>query len=190
MTGNDDDERPDATGEAGDWPVHDRVVVWENPFFDAGYDVVERPDGQRANYYWIDPADVTVVVPVIDDEVVLVETYSPQLQGTSLACPAGRIEPDEQPHEAAARELREETGYVAGDLTEIERFRAEAWVRADCTAYLATDLEPGDPDLDEGEFLAVERVPIDDAVTAVRDSEVVHGVQFLPLLLAREDGLV
>ena len=183
MTG----EPVDATD---DWPVHDRVVVWQNDFFDAGYDVVERPDGQHANYYWIDPADVTVVVPVIDDEVVLVETYSPQLEGTSLACPAGRIEPDERPRDAAARELREETGYRAGELTEIERFRAEAWVRADCTAFFATDLESGDQSLDDGEYLTVERVPVDDAVDAIRDSEVVHGVQFLPLLLAREDGLV
>lgn len=173
-----------------DWPVHDRVVVWENEFFDAGYDVVERPDGQRANYYWIEPSNVTVIVPVIDGEVVLVEAYVPQLEAVSLGCPAGQIERGEQPRAAAARELREETGYVAGELTEIEQFRAEAWVRANCTAFLATELEPGEPDLDESEYLTVERVPVDDAIEAIRDSETVHGVQLLPLVIAREDGLV
>ncbi|PSP95016.1 NUDIX hydrolase [Halobacteriales archaeon QS_4_62_28] len=176
--------------DTSEWPVHDRVVVWENEFFDAGYDVVERPDGERVNYYWIDPADVTVIVPVTDGEVVLVETYSPHLRGTILGCPAGAVELGERPEEAAARELREETGYSAGTLTEIETVQAEAWVRSECSAFVATDLQPGEQELDDGEYLTVQRVPIPDAIDAIRSFDAVHGVQLLPLLLAREDGLL
>lgn len=173
----------------GDWRVESSVVEYENEYFTAGYDVVRRPDGETARYYWIDPADVVAVVPVTDDrEVVLVEEYEPQLGGTVLGCPAGGVHADESPADAVVRELREETGYLAADPTPLLTYRPEQWVRMECTVFLADDLDRTERDPDEGEFVSSRAIPVTDALDAVLDADVVHGAQLTPLLLALAEG--
>lgn len=176
-------------GSGNDWPVVETVTEYENEYFSAGYDVVERPGGEHARYYWMDPDDVVAVVPVTDDdEVVLVEEYEPQLGGATIGCPAGGIHEGGTPAAAARRELREETGYVAGDLTELLTCRPEQWVRMDCTVFLAEGLTEGDPDRDAGEQITVHTVPVPEALDVALESEVVHGAQLTPLLLALAEG--
>lgn len=173
-----------------DWQVDDRVVAFETEYFEVGYDVVERPDGERSRYYWIEPADVVAVVPVTDDgDIVLVEEYEPQLDGVTLGCPSGGIHDGESPADAARRELREETGYVADDLTELLTYRPEQWIRMDCTVFLAENLVEREPDRDEGEEIAVHTVPVEDAVDATLAADVVHGAQVTPLTIAIAEGL-
>ena len=55
------------------WPVHETAVTWETPFFTAGQDVVERPSGEHADYYWLDPADSATIVAVDEGDVLFVE---------------------------------------------------------------------------------------------------------------------
>ena len=50
-------------------------------------------------------------------QVVLVRQYRHGLGGPSLELPAGVIEPTEAPLAAACRELREETGFEAQEIT-------------------------------------------------------------------------
>ncbi|PSP51146.1 hypothetical protein BRC74_07385 [Halobacteriales archaeon QH_7_68_42] len=90
--------------------------------------------------------------------------------------------------EAARRELREETGYRADDLTELLTYRPEQWVRMDCTVCLAEGLSKGDPDRDPGERITVHTVPVDDALDAALDADVVHGSQVTPLAVAASEG--
>jgi ADP-ribose pyrophosphatase len=61
-----------------------------------------------------------VIVPVLDDgRIVFVKQWRAAVNAWLLELPAGRVEPDEDLKEAAQRELREETGYVAEELTQI-----------------------------------------------------------------------
>jgi len=180
------------TREDPAWPVHDEDVVWETDFFEAGQDVVERPTGERAAYYWLDPGDAAVVVALTDDgQVVLVEQYRPRLRRYSLGLPGGGVDACEDPAVAAARELREETGYVAGERSKLDAYVPTPWTRYTRHIFVARDLDRGEVDPDDAEFIECETVPADEAIDRLRNREgPANGISLMPLLLAREEGLL
>lgn len=77
-------------------------------------DVVELPSGRRAIRQVIRHPGAVVVVPVCaDGRVALVRQWRHAGGGALWGLPAGIRDRDEEPATTAARELREETGYLA-----------------------------------------------------------------------------
>lgn len=179
-------ELPNPPETAAEWPVLDSETEYENPFFDAGYDRVERPDGTRGNYYWIDPVDGVTVVALADGEVVLVEEYRPRQRRTFLTVPGGAVDADEDVCRAARRELREESGYEADSVEYVRSYYPDGWVRHRRHVTVATGLSAGPQELDETEFMSVRTLPVEEAFEAVLDSGAGWGLG--PLLIAREAG--
>lgn len=173
------------------WPVHETAVTWETPFFTAGQDVVERPSGERADYYWLDPADAATIVAVEDGDVLFVRQYRPRHRTATLELPTGGVDEGESPREAAHRELREETGFSADSLTHLESYIPSGWLRYHRHVFVAEGLTPGETALEAGEAIETVRVPAADALSRARatDGEVMENA-LTPLLLARaEDRL-
>ena len=181
---------PPADAGAG-WTCLDTEVVWENPYFTAGYDEYEQPDGERSTYYWIDPGNYVAVVPETDaGEVVLLEQYSARLQGSLLTCPGGAVDEGESFVEAGVRELREETGFRASEADLLETYRPTAWTRMTQAVVYATGLEPGPTARESGEDMRTYTVPAAEAVAAVRSRDAPFGGGLAPLLVAADEGLL
>mgnify|MGYP000072530011 CR=1 FL=1 len=79
----------------------------------------------------------------------------------------------EDPHEAALRELREETGAVASELIPLGPFYPTcAYSTEVIHMFLARGLTFGERDLDEDEFLNVFRLPLRELVEKVLNGEI------------------
>ncbi len=94
-------------------------VVLKTPIFDLREDDADHPlTGERRTYYVLQaPTYVNVAAITQDGRLILVRQWRHGTRDVGLEFPAGLAEPGEAPEEAAARELREETGYVPERLT-------------------------------------------------------------------------
>jgi len=93
------------------------------------------------------------ILPLVDaSRVCLLRNRRPNTGATLIEIPAGTLEPNEHPDQAAPRELEEETGYTAQSLRKIAEFFPSPGVLSEKTnLYVAEGLTPGPmrPERDE-----------------------------------------
>ena len=71
----------------------------------------------KKNYFTINMPDSSVILPItVDNEFIIIKQYRESLDDFSIELPAGFIEQNEKPIDAAKRELFEETGYTSKDF--------------------------------------------------------------------------
>jgi len=157
--------------------------------YDGGYLALERrmvrlPDGRSVPREIVIVKDSVAVLPIHEDgTVVFVRQFRPAVREDLLEIPAGVIDPGETPEETVARELEEEIGFRPRTVRHLlDYYHAEGYSTGLMHLYVATGLEDaGGPSPDDGEILAVETLPFDEAhrrVTAgeFRDSKTLLSV--------------
>ena len=79
-----------------------------------------------------------VIIPFVGESILFERHYRMATDEFSWELPRGFGEPDETDAETARRELREETGLLADDVTVISRLHADAGIMNDDIAVVAT----------------------------------------------------
>lgn len=128
--------------------------VYANPWMRVREDDVRRADGSPGIFGVIDKPDYALVIPLDGDRVHLVEQYRYAVGARRWEFPQGTApdRADSEPTELAARELREETGLVAGRLHLLGMLDVAPGMSAQRgRAYLATDLTAGTPEREHTE---------------------------------------
>jgi ADP-ribose pyrophosphatase len=94
-----------------------------------------------------------VIVPVLDDgRLCLIRNYRVTVDREMLELPAGTLEPNEPPIETARRELIEETGFQAAEMSPLcEFFMSPGILDERMYAFVATGLAEGPPAREAGE---------------------------------------
>ncbi len=77
---------------------------------------VELDNGEKTVRDYVQHAGGVAIVPVVDDNVILIRQFRIAIERDLIELPAGRVEPGETPLSCARRELEEEIGYRATEL--------------------------------------------------------------------------
>jgi len=129
-----------------------------------------------------------LVVPMLDDNtVLLIREYSAGSQDYQLGLPKGRMEDEESPLAAADRELREEVGYGARDLSLLKTLTlAPAYIQHHTHIVLARQLFPAPRPGDEPEPIEVVPWRLSDWTELMRQPDLTEARSIAALYMTRE----
>ena len=160
---------------------------FQGKVFDVRHDRVRLPNGQFTTLDIIAHPPAVVLLPVDNTNLIwFVRQYRHAAERLILELPAGVIEPDETPEDCALREIREEIGMSANQIQKIgEFFLAPGYSSEYLYIFLATGLEPDPLPGDDDEFISVEKISIDMALTMAEEGRINDAKSLATLLLAR-----
>ena len=108
-----------------------------------------------------------------DGKMVMVRQYRKPAERVMLEAPAGKIDPGEEPMDAAIRELKEETGYTAPPPPPPTRFYPSVGYSEEMLyLYLCTELTPGETCFDENEAIDLEEMDVETLYQMVMDGRI------------------
>ncbi len=156
-------------------------------------DEILLPDGNKAGREYIMHVGAVCVVALTDDNDVIIERqYRYPMHEVTLEIPAGKLDSkDEDPLQAAKRELKEETGAVADKMTYLGKFYpTPAYSDEVIHMYLAEGIRFEEQSLDDYEFLTVDTMPIAELADDIIAGKVSDGkTQAAVLAVCRRLGL-
>lgn len=134
------------------------------------------------------PDWVNVIARTPDGSLVLVRQYRHGTGEDTLEIPGGMVDPGEEPARAAARELREETGFAGEEPVLLGVVEPNPAIQTNrCHTYLIDGCRRvADAAPDPGEDLEVEVMPEADVLAAARDGRIRHALVLCALLWWRD----
>ena len=166
----------------------DGATAFSGKLLEVRVDRVRLPDGQETRREYVaHPGAVMVVAQLDNGKLVFERQFRYPLDRVFLELPAGKIDRGEDILDCARRELQEETGYEA-------RVWSYVGVIHPCIGYsnerieifLARGLSHVGHARDDGEFLEVVELSLDEALDAVRDGRISDGKTITGLFWAEK----
>lgn len=153
-----------------------KEYVYRGKIINVRRDEVAFPNGKESTREIVEHRGA-VAVAAVDEEgcIYLVRQFRYAFGEELLEIPAGKLEEGEETAhlEAATRELREETGLTAQKVDYLGVIYPSVGMLTErIHIYLARGLTQGEMDLDEDEFLNVERIPVRELEAMVRRGEI------------------
>ncbi len=158
--------------------------VFEGRLLGVRVDDVELADGRQTQREIVVHPGAVAIVPLLPDgRVVLLRQYRPAAGSVLWELPAGVLEKNEEPLDCAHRELREETGYLAGKLIPLfSVFLSPGFSTELIHLFLAQELHKAEAAPEADEQFEIIELPLTEAVAMVQRGEVQNAAAVCGLL--------
>ena len=155
----------------------------------------QTAQGESLTRHFIDhPGAVAVIALTDQNKLCLIRNRRFAVRETLIELPAGTLEPDESPREAAIRELEEESGYRAHSIQPITSFWMSPGILAErMHVFLAERLEKVPPRRDPGEEIETIEVTPSEAFQmisdgTIQDAKTIAGLLFYDRFVVADKG--
>ena len=135
---------------------------------------VNLPDGRQRQYDLVDHHNSVTIIPIDDDgNIYFVKQYRMGSESILLELPAGVMDERESPQICAAREIREEIGMAAGQLTRIGAvYLAPGYSNELNFIFLARELTEDPLQEDDDEFISIHAYSPGEIQRMIRSGEI------------------
>ena len=161
-------------------------IIYEGNILSVRVDTVTAPKG-HAHREIIEHNGAAAAIAVTDEgKVVMVRQYRYAMGRVVLEVPAGKIDPGENdPEQTMIRELKEETGYEAKEVTYLGKINPSVGYSEELIhIYLMKGLTMGEQQLDEDESLEVELIPFDELYEMAQTGRIEDAKTIVAIFLA------
>lgn len=172
------------------WAVHGTRSLYSSDWLDLQLVEVEPPGLEPFEHHVIRtrPAAGTVITDARRG-VLLLWRHRFITDTWGWEIPAGRVEDDESPEEAASREALEESGWSPGPLVKLGSYRPHNGLAdTEFHLFLATSATEIGPPTDNTEAERVEWVSVAEVQEAIERGQVQDGMSLTGLLWALASG--
>lgn len=151
-------------------------------------DTVMLVDGTTAKRELVDHNGGVGVVAITEkDEILMVRQFRAPYKETIYEIPAGKLEKNEDSRKAGERELEEECGVKAENIFELGKiYPTPGYCSEIIHLYGASNLTESAQMLDEGEFLDVYRIPLEEAFEKCMNGEFKDAKTIIGIMKIRE----
>jgi ADP-ribose pyrophosphatase len=149
------------------------TMVFQGKVFGVRRDEVREPGNVRVTREVITHSGSVVLLPVFDDgKILLIQQYRYAAKQYLWELVAGRMDKGESVKKAAARELKEETGYKAKRFSEfLEVFPSPGFLEERMHILLAQGLTAGKAEPEEDEKIISRGFKVDELVDMMQKGE-------------------
>lgn len=174
------------------WKLLEKKETFKSSFITLYKEKLKRGDGKVVeDYYSVKRRDAVFVVALNKKlDIVLVYQYKNGIKDLIWEVPAGYVDENETPLQAAQRELLEETGFQAGEFISLGGFNPGPSIGSNCHyAFLALNCEKiSEQKLDENEDIDVKTFSFREVTSSIlqRKSMFIDNQSPYAILLAKE----
>lgn len=170
------------------YKVINEEITYKGRIIDIHKDTITLPNEKTTLREVVFHPGAAAILPIDKDgNIIFVRQYRHPAKSLVLEIPAGTLDKNEDTRDCAIRELEEETGMKTNKLSFIMKmYMAIGYSNEEISIYLAEDLEEGTQNLDEDEFVTIEKYSLKTSIDMILKGEIVDSKTIAAIFAYKE----